>query len=56
MFTFAAMSSLFEVLNSCLITIFCQVKGIEMFHKQLDEAVAGDSCGLLLQGNCFNLT
>ena len=26
------------------------VTGIEMFHKQLDEAWAGDNCGLLLRG------
>ena len=26
------------------------VTGIEMFHKQLDEAWAGENCGLLLRG------
>jgi elongation factor Tu len=26
------------------------VTGVEMFHKQLDEGVAGDNCGLLLRG------
>ena len=26
------------------------VTGIEMFHKQLDEACAGENCGLLLRG------
>ena len=24
--------------------------GVEMFHKQLDEGIAGDNCGLLLRG------
>jgi elongation factor Tu len=24
--------------------------GVEMFHKQLDEGMAGDNCGLLLRG------
>ncbi len=27
-----------------------RVTGIEMFHKQLDEAWAGENCGLLLRG------
>ena len=26
------------------------VTGIEMFHKQMDEAMAGENCGLLLRG------
>ena len=26
------------------------VTGVEMFHKQLDEGMAGDNCGLLLRG------
>ncbi|MDN5700193.1 MAG: elongation factor Tu [Kocuria sp.] len=26
------------------------VTGIEMFHKQMDEALAGENCGLLLRG------
>jgi elongation factor Tu len=26
------------------------VTGVEMFHKTLDEAIAGDNCGLLLRG------
>jgi elongation factor Tu len=26
------------------------VTGVEMFHKQLDEGIAGDNCGLLLRG------
>src|SRR5690625_1860445 len=26
------------------------VTGIEMFHKQMDEAWAGENCGLLLRG------
>jgi elongation factor Tu len=26
------------------------VTGVEMFHKQLDEAIAGDNCGLLIRG------
>ena len=31
-------------------TIKTTVTGIEMFHKQLDEAWAGENCGLLLRG------
>ena len=26
------------------------VTGVEMFHKQLEEGIAGDNCGLLLRG------
>jgi elongation factor Tu len=26
------------------------VTGVEMFHKSLDEGIAGDNCGLLLRG------
>jgi elongation factor Tu len=26
------------------------VTGVEMFHKSLDEGMAGDNCGLLLRG------
>jgi elongation factor Tu len=26
------------------------VTGVEMFHKVLDEGIAGDNCGLLLRG------
>src|SRR4030042_4920348 len=26
------------------------VTGVEMFHKTLDEGMAGDNCGLLLRG------
>jgi len=28
----------------------CTVKGIEMFHKEIDQSNAGDSCGVLLAG------
>ena len=31
-------------------TVKTTVTGIEMFHKQLDEAWAGENCGLLLRG------